>query len=114
MPITAVTAPPDSLARQMLWRILIVGSVPLFAATGGLLIVLTIMAAWWLLRRMGLNLLAHLVHAAGARAAGDLTARVEFAYLDQIRRSAQRFNTVVGPLQRKLHCPAAHRRYLRT
>ena len=87
-------------------------SAALFAAAGGLVIVLTIMAVWWLLRRRVLNPLAHLDRAAGALAAGDLSARVEVAHLDEIGRSAQRFNTMADALQRELGRHAAHRKYL--
>lgn len=87
-------------------------SAALFATVGGLVIVLTVMAVWWVLRRRVLNPLAHLDRAAGALAAGDLTARVEVAHLDEIGRSAQRFNTMADALQRELDRHAEHRKYL--
>lgn len=87
-------------------------STALLTAAGGLVIVLTLIAVWWVLRRRVLNPLANLDRAAGALAAGDLSARVEVAHLDEIGRSAQRFNAMADTLQRELDRHAAHRQYL--
>ncbi len=82
------------------------------AGAGALVMLLTLLAAWWFLQRNVVEPVNALAGAARRLASGDLSARVPVCCEDELGRLAQTFNAMAERLQKLVQRLSAHDAFL--
>ncbi len=84
------------------------------AGAGAIITLLTLLAAWYFLRRSVLLPVRAIEHTSSRLAAGDLTARAPVAGRDELGRLAQGFNAMAGKVQGLVERLRAHDAFLQS